>query len=813
VTRGTAIARAPQPRRAPSPKRARFGGSATAVTVVIAAAAAGLWLLSGVGASQMARYVAYQAVFIVGPGWLVYRWLRPRDGWGLRRLAFSWALGYALECAAFMLTAAVGLRSAFLAYPAVAAGVAIVGRRVSGEAEGRPAPRLPRGWPWALAAVCVVALAYVGLQYFGTSPLPGHVPSASYGLDSVWNLSLAAEAKHHWPITDPTASGTSLSYHLFATFDVAATSQVTGLSLPLVLFRLWPVPLVVLACLQLCVFGVTAGRRAWAGPIVAGLVLLGSELNVDPHLGYKFANELSDDIIAISPSFLLGLVFFLPALTVLYELAAERLARPRTMVLLGLLLFGCAGAKATILPVLVGGLALFVVWRGARGRGLHRSMLAALCLTGAAYALSDILIYNAAGGYGLALDPPGAVRQMPALGVFAHGVPGGLAVVGWGAAVTLGLAGAYWLFLLGTAVHAGRRDAAAPLGAGLLVCVALTGAAPFLLFTHYGFSQVFFVEYGLIAVAPLAADGLLWVWRELRSRAGPARLTVLGGVWLAGIAVAAFAVPGWLGVATARQSGLFSAVDLVLAGSAALVLGRLALRRRRVHAVWLYAAAALTVIALAAKPLTTVSPAVTRLGAGQPLYSQTGNGLTAGLYRGLRWVQDHTRPDDVIAVNNYRDGSLYWDTGWRTPDDYYYTALGERRTFLEGWVYAQRSFDIGEADVFAGRKVPFPWRHALNEAMFQRADRRAFAEVVRSWHVRYLFVDRVHNWATPWLGYLALPVYCSRDAVVYAVGYRPGRRGCVQPRRPRMKPGASLTAWVGPAPDAAAGSASARTGT
>jgi hypothetical protein len=290
-------------------------------------------------------------------------------------------------------------------------------------------------------------------------------------------------------------------------------------------------------------------------------------------------------------------------------------------------------------------------------------------------------------------------------------------------------------------------------------------------------------------------------------------LFLLGGVWLAAIALAAFAVPGWLGVATARQSGLFSAVDLILAGCAAVVLGRLALRRRPVHSVWLYAAAAITVVALAAKPLSTVSPAVTRLGAGQPLYSQTGNGLTANLYRGLRWLQHHTRPDDVIAVNNYRDGSLYWDTGWRTPDDYYYTALGERRTFLEGWVYAQRSFDIGEADVFAGRRVPFAQRLALNEAVFQRADRRALAEVVRRWHVRYLFVDRVHNWATPWLGYLALPVYCSRDAVVYAVAQRPGARGCVQPRRPTTKPGAPLTASVISAGGAAAGSAPARTGT
>jgi hypothetical protein len=783
VTRGATIARVAQPREARPPTRPGFDGPAAVVAAVIAASAASLWLISGVSASQIARFVAYQGIFVLGPGWLVYRWLRPGDPWGLRRLAFSWAIGYALECAAFMITAAIGLRSGFLAYPAVVAAATLLGRRLSRETGGLRAPRLPRGWAWALAAVCVVSLAYVGLQYFGTSPLPDRVSSASYGLDSVWNLSLAAEALHHWPITDPTVSGTSLTYHLFATFDVAATSQVTGLPVPLVLFRLWPVPLVVLACLQLCVFGATTSRRRWAGPVVAGLVLLGSELNLDPHLGYKFANELSDDIIAISPSFLMGLIFFLPALTLLYEFAADRATPPRTMVLLGLLLFGCAGAKATILPVLVGGLGLFVAWRLARGRGVRRPMIAALCLTGFAYALSDILIYNAAGDYGLALDPPGAVRQMPALGIFAHGVPGGLAVLGWMAAVILGLAGAYWLFLLGSAVGSGHRDGAASRGAGVLVCVALAGAAPFLMFTHYGFSQVFFMEYGLVAVAPLAAEALLWIWSELRARAGPAKLAVLGFAWLVAVSAGAFAVPRWLGASVARQNGLFSTVDLVLAGLGALVLGRLAFRRRHVRAAWLYAAGALTVVALAAKPLTTVSPAVARIAAGQPLYSQTGNALTAGLARGLAWVRVHTDPSAVVAVNNYRDGSLYWDTGWRTPDDYYYTALSQRRTFLEGWVYAQRAFDIGEADVFAGRKVPFPQRLALNEAIFQQADRRAFDYVVHRWHVRYLIVDRVHNWATPWLGYLAQPTFCNRDVIIYSVKYRPRAHACGQPGR------------------------------
>jgi hypothetical protein len=74
--------------------------------------------------------------------------------------------------------------------------------------------------------------------------------------------------------------------------------------------------------------------------------------------------------------------------------------------------------------------------------------------------------------------------------------------------------------------------------------------------------------------------------------------------------------------------------------------------------------------------------------------------------------------------------------------------------------------------------VPFPQRLALNEAIFQQADRRAFNYVVRRWRVRYLIVDRVHNWATPWLAYLARRVFTNHDMVVYAVNHPDsGHRG------------------------------------
>ena len=53
--------------------------------------------------------------------------------------------------------------------------------------------------------VIVVVLACVAAEYFILTPLPGSVPEAAYGGDAMYLL-LAAEAKHHWPITDTTVS-------------------------------------------------------------------------------------------------------------------------------------------------------------------------------------------------------------------------------------------------------------------------------------------------------------------------------------------------------------------------------------------------------------------------------------------------------------------------------------------------------------------------------------------------------------------------------------------------------------------------------
>src|SRR5918994_7042123 len=84
--------------------------------LVVLACACALWAVSGVSLRDIVLFVGYEAVFVLGPGWVVYGILRPRAG-RLERLAFGWGLGYVLEVGVFAVTAALGARGLLIGYP------------------------------------------------------------------------------------------------------------------------------------------------------------------------------------------------------------------------------------------------------------------------------------------------------------------------------------------------------------------------------------------------------------------------------------------------------------------------------------------------------------------------------------------------------------------------------------------------------------------------------------------------------------------------------------------------------------------------
>jgi hypothetical protein len=162
-------------------------------------------------------------------------------------------------------------------------------------------------------------------------------------------------------------------------------------------------------------------------------------------------------------------------------------------------------------------------------------------------------------------------------------------------------------------------------------------------------------------------------------------------------------------------------------------------------------------------PLHTGVLIVPRLRAGKPLYARDSvenRGLTPGLQPALTWVRAHVPTGAVLAVNNQ-----YSDPNRRVPTYYYYSAFGERRVFLEGWVDT-----IAAAGMPSFSITPFPLRYWLNTAVFGAADMAALHVMETRFGVRYLFVDRAHGPDDPHLGRLARAVFSNPSAVIYRVG-------------------------------------------
>src|SRR4051812_20741668 len=96
-----------------------MGWGYLAPALAVGVVAACLELGYGVGLGDFLLYLGYESLFVVLPGFLVYRALSSRPGPALRQLAIGWSLGYALEILAFMATASTGSRPLFAIYPLV----------------------------------------------------------------------------------------------------------------------------------------------------------------------------------------------------------------------------------------------------------------------------------------------------------------------------------------------------------------------------------------------------------------------------------------------------------------------------------------------------------------------------------------------------------------------------------------------------------------------------------------------------------------------------------------------------------------------
>ena len=284
--------------------------------------------------------VLYVLLGLTLPGTIVHRALRgPRESW-LADLGTGTALGLALELGAWALYTAVGVQTSLWTWPIVTfALLAVPGcrHRILCRPTGR-------GWGfWPAAVVGAAATLWVLLvarTFMSRWALP---PSGSTMYpDLVWHMGLVNEAMRSIPLLTPqsVAEGT-LRYHWFSNAHIAASAFLTGSSVPLLVLRLWILPVGLLTIVLTGVLAQRVSGRSWAGGLAAWLVV--------PTLGYPFWPGIataSNHMNPLSPSQLLATPMILLLVLCLVDLVRSEGRPPAGAVAVTVLAaLACSGAK------------------------------------------------------------------------------------------------------------------------------------------------------------------------------------------------------------------------------------------------------------------------------------------------------------------------------------------------------------------------------------------------------------------------------------------------------------------------------------
>jgi hypothetical protein len=743
------------------------------VAVVVAALL--LLLLGGTPAVLVARFAAYWVGWIAVPGVLVWRvlapsWQRPFDV-----LVLGVCFGYALELVSFIGAALAGLRWLYWAHPFVVILVALLAaRRAPPRRTPEPYDRRGALWHWGTAAVAVAVLLGTAVYYYLGTPWPVLRP-ASLSVDLYYQLGWAADATRAMPPTDPAVSGVQQPYEWFTYAHLAAAHQISGVSLPWLLFRFYLVPPLLLYAGVLASAACRLARRPWAGPYAAAVVPLLSELNLSQYKGWLALGGFKDWSF-YSPTWVYGLVFLTPLLLLLPDqFTAERRGRRwwGRWAAVALLAAAAAGGKTSLLPVLACGCLAAVVFAAVWDRARLSATAIAAGVVLAVLAASIPVLYSTGGGrLSVGFGIPWFVTTR--YSIYLRRLFVSDAVLPWAAVGT-----AVSLFALGAGytgavvmVKRNERRVAQVFLVGCFVAGYLAKAWV----QDPAASQHWFLLTGCVALAVLAGWGVA-------ALAEPLRAGIAAAVGVAG------ALIGLLGtLALVRQytsyrdpvpdpARILDMLAIFVIGAVVVTAAAGAIvRRRRRTTSGLAFVAVLAGGALASTATYYIEPLHSYLRTGQAVLpedsvtrsSRNRPDLTPALLSALDWVRRNSSTFDVLAVNN--TCLVRGPTGTCTDHRvFYYSAFTERRVLIESWSYSQPTLNeaVRTKASYVTLPSPYPERTRLNTALFTDPSPSALAEAYQQYGVRWLLVDLRYGRPPSALDADAVLAYRTADAVVY----------------------------------------------
>lgn len=692
----------------------------------------------GTGLGDSLIFLAYLAVFIMLPGIAVACVLAPGARLDLFRvIAIGGGVGYLLSTFAFSLTAELGLRDAYGSYPLVIlvpCGVLLIGQF---RRNGRPTVELPSAVvSGATLGVFLLAAFSFAIYFFGKTPLLDNLPF-SYFQDFSWTIALAADALHNWPMMEPGVAGEPMPYHNFIHLHLASASQVTGIELPVVFFRLWILPVIALATIQFVATGKALLDSRTSGLGGAALTwLVGG-------IGLTFSAFLFP-LLTSSPSFLYGMVIFLPLVLLIGErLQSDRLSINRgEWVLLAILLAGAPGAKVSILPLAtmaLGILCAFTIWRDRRLPLVALILLGLILIVQGVWYLDQYLTHesglmvNFTAGFDLLKGTsPLSVDALKLAGIATgpevlRPIITVVAVIsGFLALFGPALSGLWWEIRSGNPFRGPAR--------AWLFSLLLAGLLSFLfLETEASSNQLYFTYYGIAAGGVLSSSGLILAIQA--ASLSKSKLVILLIAW-ALVMLVFMALSGRIStVITPSDYGLAVVLSFLW-----IVVALVALVIAVRYGGW--GGFGLTAVVVAgafvlAGALDSPSGEIKGQLQSDPPGVGTGQHLTPGLLGALLWLRDNSAVGDVFIVNNQG-----WEAGSQFPVAYDYPAFSERRAWLAGWGYSSEARDFGFDRVVKGES-PFGERERLNNLAFQ-GDPQAIAELKRA-GVSFALIDEVNG--------------------------------------------------------------------
>lgn len=603
----------------------------------------------GYAAAVPGTYAAYFLAHIVLPGFVALQWLDSRPVGPGRLLALGLPAGFALEALQFLALAAIGAKG-WHAWSPVAWLALLLWRMRGGQVWRMRLSAHHAGVAAFLAAIFSGVLALAAGQMFSESPLAQGLPARAIFHDWVYLISRAGVIKNHWPLEDPSLAGTPLQYHYFMMVHAAAASWTTGLEISTVLLRLVYPPLALALLAQVFLLGRAVCRSPWGGVAACVLFFVTSELSFSTSYGESHYLGVFSRWLFVSPTFFLGMVFAGALLLVLREVLGRRAHSWRGIAFVLLLGVGGTGAKGTLVPVIVATLVLLALG-GLRRPGLlaYRAGLAAVVLL-VAFAVVYLPTMLAWRSGGARLNPfhifemTGFWREWLEVceaglrSILPPAAARAAAEALCGIVIFAGTAGVRLLALPYLAwSDARRRDhgLARLLGAFLAAAVGMG-----LLLELNSFGEIYVLLMMRLPMAVLAAGFMVEVTRRVRDRRA-----------LAGSGPA-FRSPAW----PAAAAG-------IIAASLLLQISVWTIRNAPLFAGWLR------------------SPAETRIDAD-----------TRDLAEAMLWIRHHTERDAVLVANAWTPENTRRDH-WGALDrtllgvHFYYSALSERRLWLEGHHY------------------------------------------------------------------------------------------------------------------------------